>query len=270
MKTFKGIDVSYCQGNIDFAKLKGNVDYVIMQVGYGKYARQVDKFFERNYAQCKKYDIPCGGYWFSYATTAAEAKAEAEACLSVIKGKNFEYPIYFDVEGKSLVGRTEVSAMCKAFCNAIETAGYWAGIYISRSPAQTMLDTSVAQRYALWIAEYNSKCNYNGSYGMWQYTSNGRVGGINGNVDMDYCYVDYPKTIKSKGLNGFKAIVTLDTTSTTNTKPSKAKATTYTVKRGDTLSAIAQRYKTTVAKLVKDNNIANPNLIYAGQKIVIK
>lgn len=74
-KTFKGIDISYCQGNIDFAKLKGKVDYVIMQIGYGKYARQVDKFFKRNYAQCKKYGIPCGGYWFSYATTAAEAKA---------------------------------------------------------------------------------------------------------------------------------------------------------------------------------------------------
>lgn len=65
-KTFKGIDVSYCQGNIDFSKLKGKVDYVIMQIGYGKYARQVDKFFKRNYAQCKKYGIPCGGYVVSF------------------------------------------------------------------------------------------------------------------------------------------------------------------------------------------------------------
>lgn len=210
----KGIDVSHYQGNIDFAKLKGNVDYVIMQIGYGKYAYQTDKYFERNYAQCKKYGIPCGGYWFSYATTADEAKAEAKACLSVIKGKCFEYPIYFDVEGKSLVGRSGVSAMCKAFCDALEAAGYFAGIYISRSPAQTMLNTNIAKRYALWLAEYASKCNYNGTYGMWQYSDSGKVSGISGNVDCNYCYVDYPSVIKAKGLNGFKAQTSTD-------KPSK-------------------------------------------------
>lgn len=201
----KGIDVSHYQGNIDYAKLKGNVDYVIMQIGYGQYTSQVDKTFERNYAQCKKYGIPCGGYWFSYATNEAEVKLEAQACLSVIKGKQFEYPIYFDVEGKSLVGRAGVSAMCKAFCDTLEAAGYFAGIYISRSPAQTMLTKEVADRYALWLAEYGSKCNYGSAYGMWQYSSAGRVSGINGAVDMDYCYVDYPGIIKSKGLNGFKA-----------------------------------------------------------------
>lgn len=267
-KTFKGIDISYCQGNIDFAKLKGKVDYVIMQIGYGKYTSQVDNFFERNYAQCKKYGIPCGGYWFSYATTAAEAKAEAVACLSVIKGKTFEYPIYFDVEGKSLVGRTAVSAMCKAFCNALEAAGYWAGIYISRSPAQTMLEASVAKRYALWLAEYGSRCNFSGTYGMWQYSSTGRVSGISGNVDMDICYVDYPAKIKAAGLNGFKkqAIRPTSKPSASSTK----KTVTYTVKRGDTLSGIAQRYKTTVTKLVKNNGIKNANLIYVGQKIKIK
>lgn len=267
-KTFKGIDISYCQGNIDFAKLKGKVDYVIMQIGYGKYTSQVDNFFERNYAQCKKYGIPCGGYWFSYATTAAEAKAEAVACLSVIKGKTFEYPIYFDVEGKSLVGRTAVSAMCKAFCNALEAAGYWAGIYISRSPAQTMLEASVAKRYALWLAEYGSRCNYGGTYGMWQYSSTGRVSGISGNVDMDICYVDYPAKIKAAGLNGFKkhAVRPTSKPSASSTK----KTVTYTVKRGDTLSGIARRYKTTVAKLVKENGIKNANLIYVGQKIKIK
>lgn len=103
------------------------------------------------------------------------------------------------------MGRAGVSAMCKAFCDTLEAAGYFAGIYISRSPAQTMLTKEVADRYALWLAEYGSKCNYSGAYGMWQYSSTGRVSGINGAVDMDYCYVDYPGIIKSKGLNGFKA-----------------------------------------------------------------
>lgn len=204
----KGIDISHYQGTIDYAKLKGKVDYVIMQIGYGRYTSQVDKTFERNYAQCKKHGIPCGGYWFSYATNEAEAKLEAQVCLSVIKGKQFEYPIYFDVEGKSLVGRTGVSAMCKAFCGALEAAGYFAGIYISRSPAQTMLTSEVANKYALWLAEYGSKLNWTGACGMWQYTSGGAVSGISGAVDMDYCYVDYPSIIKAKGLNGFKAQTT--------------------------------------------------------------
>lgn len=207
--TFKGIDVSHYQENIDFAALKGNVDFVIMQIGYGRYSTQIDPYFNRNYEQCKKYGIPCGGYWFSYATTAAEAKQEAACCINAIKGKQFEFPIYFDVEGKSLVGKNEVSAMCKAFCDALESAGYFAGIYISRYPAQTMLDDSVASRYALWLAEYGSKCNYSNIFGMWQYSSTGKVSGILGNVDMNICYVDYPSAIKSKGLNGYgKSTVT--------------------------------------------------------------
>ena len=102
---------------------------------------------------------------------------------------------------------------------------------------------------------------------MWQYSSTGRVSGISGNVDMDICYVDYPAKIKAAGLNGFKKT----TSSTTKPSASTAKKTvTYTVKRGDTLSGIARRYKTTVAKLVKDNGIKNANLIYVGQKIKIK
>ena len=267
-KTFKGIDVSQYQQNIDFKKVKASgVDFVIIRAGFGKYANQKDPYFESHYKAAKAAGLKVGVYWFSYATTAAEAKAEAVACLSVIKGKTFEYPIYFDVEGKSLVGRTAVSAMCKAFCNALEAAGYWAGIYISRSPAQTMLEASVAKRYALWVAEYGSRCNYGRTYGMWQYSSTGRVSGISGNVDMDICYVDYPAKIKAAGLNGFKKT----TSSTTKPSASTAKKTvTYTVKRGDTLSGIARRYKTTVAKLVKDNGIKNANLIYVGQKIKIK
>lgn len=205
MTQTKGIDISAYQGSIDFAKLAKSVDFVIMRAGYGRYSSQEDKCFEQNYAGCKRYGIPCGVYWFSYATTAADAKKEAAACLEVIKGKKFEYPIYFDVEGKSLVDRTTVSAMCEAFCKALESAGYFAGIYMSRSPAQTMLTDEVARRYALWLAEYGSKLNWTGDVGMWQYTSSGKVTGINGNVDMDICYVDYPAVIKAAGLNGYTA-----------------------------------------------------------------
>lgn len=197
----KGVDISRYQGSPDFSKVKKEVDYVIVQAGYGRYASQKDSSFERNYSECKKYGVPVGVYWFSYANSVADAKKEAEACLEAIKGKQFEYPIYFDIEGSALSG--DVSGKCKAFCEAIERAGYFAGIYMSRSPAQTYLSKEVASKYALWLAEYSSKCNYSGNYGMWQYSSSGRVNGISGYVDMDYCYVDYPTVIKKAGKNGY-------------------------------------------------------------------
>lgn len=197
----QGVDISYCQGTPDFAKLAKNVDFVILQAGYGRYSYQKDKTFERNYAECKKYKIPVGVYWFSYAESPDDAKAEAAACMEVIKGKQFEYPIYYDVESRALSG--DVYGKCRAFCDELEKNGYFAGIYISRSPAQSYLPADVGNKYALWIAEYNSKCYYSGSYGMWQNSSTWSTGGIATNVDHDYCYVDYPSMIKHLGLNGF-------------------------------------------------------------------
>ena len=261
----KGIDISYCQGSPDFSKVRGAVDFVIMQIGYGRYAGQIDKTFARNYSECKKHGIPCGGYWFSYATTADEARQEAKCCIAAIKGKQFEYPIYFDVEGKSLVGKTGVSAMCKAFCEELEKAGYFAGIYMSRSPAQTMLTSEVAKRYALWLAEYGGKLNWSGEVGMWQYTSAGKIDGINGNVDCNNCYVDYPTVIKKAGLNGYKKT----SNPSENKTDKKPKQKTYIVKKGDTLSAIAAKYKTTVSAIAKKNGIKNPDIIYVGQKLII-
>ena len=273
-KTFKGIDVSMYQGNIDFAKVKNSgVDFVIIRCNNWDNNRNCvvkDPYFERNYKNAKAAGLKVGAYYFTWQTTTAGAKQDAALCLGYIKGKQFDYPIYFDLEWQKAFaqGKTVCSEMVKTFCNTLEAAGYWAGLYISRSPLQQYISASVAKRYALWVAEYGSRCNYGGTYGMWQYSSTGRVSGISGNVDMDICYVDYPAKIKAAGLNGFKkqAVSPTSKPSASTTK----KTVTYTVKRGDTLSGIAQRYKTTVAKLVKDNGIKNANLIYVGQKIKIK
>jgi len=200
----KGIDISRYQGAPDFGKLKNEVDFVILQAGFGRYASQKDAQFERSYAECKKYGIPVGVYWYSYAKTAADALAEARACMEVIAGKTFEYPIYYDLEeGLAALGRNTVSAIAAAFCNALEQAGYFAGIYISRSPAQSYLTAEVCGKYALWLAEYGSKLNWSGAVGMWQNSSTGRFSGISGDVDTDICYEDYLKLIKAAGLNGF-------------------------------------------------------------------
>lgn len=273
-KTFKGIDVSMYQGNIDFTKVKNSgVDFVIIRCNNWDNNRNCvvkDPYFEKNYKNAKAAGLKVGAYYFTWQTTTAGAKQDAALCLDYIKGKTFDYPIYFDLEWQKAFaqGKTVCSEMVKTFCNTLEHAGYWAGLYISRSPLQQYISASVAKRYALWVAEYGSRCNYGGTYGMWQYSSTGKVSGISGNVDMDICYVDYPAKIKAAGLNGFKkqAVSPTSKPSASSTK----KTVTYTVKRGDTLSGIAQRYKTTVAKLVKDNGIKNPNIIYVGQKIKIK
>lgn len=203
MATKKGIDISRYQGAPDFGKLKTEVDFVILQAGFGRYSSQKDAEFERGYAECKKHGIPCGAYWFSYAQTTDEARQEAKACMDVIAGKSFEYPIYYDIEGSACTG--DVYGKCRAFCGELEKARYFAGIYISRSPAQQYLPADVGDKYALWLAEYGGRLNWQSSVGMWQNSSTGRFGGISGDVDTDICYVDYPTLIKTGGYNGFKA-----------------------------------------------------------------
>ena len=202
----KGIDVSQWQGDIDFGKVRSaGVDFVIIRAGYGRYISQKDPTFEDNYRKAKSAGLNVGAYWYSYAASEADARAEAAVCMEAIRGKQFEYPIYFDLEEKSQFSRGKAfcSALVTAFCGELEKSGYFAGLYISRSPLQTYITSEVANRYALWVAEYGSKCNYGGAYGMWQYTSTGKVSGVNGACDCDYAYTDYPSIIKNGGFNGF-------------------------------------------------------------------
>lgn len=251
----KGIDVSQWQGNIDFEKVKkSGINFAIIRAGYGRDISQKDPYFEQNYKRAKAAGLNVGAYWYSYAVSADDAKKEAQTCIQVLAGKTFEYPIYFDLEEQSQFakGRPFCDSLVKAFCSELEKAGYFAGLYISRSPLQTYISDDVKKRYALWIAEYNSKLNYSGSYGIWQNSGTGRVNGINGNVDTNIGYVDYPTIIKNAALNGFKK--TDDTVKTVS----------YTVQKGDTLTSIAKKYNTTVDALVQKNN-----LIKVGQKLII-
>lgn len=207
MAVTQGCDVSVWQGyNIDFNKVKAaGINFVILRAGYGKYISQKDPTFEGNYKRAKAAGLNVGAYWYSYAQSEADAKQEANVFLEAVKGKTFEMPLYFDLEERSQFNKGVVfcSKITEIFCGTLEKAGYFAGLYISRSPLQQYISASTAKKYALWIAEYNSKCNYNGAFGMWQNTSSFRVNGIGGNVDHDYCYIDYPSIIKNDGFNGF-------------------------------------------------------------------
>ncbi len=96
-------------------------------------------------------------------------------------------------------------AIIAAFCDALEAAGYFAGVYMSASYLRNNVSDRVRKRYTVWVAQYNVKCAYGGDYGIWQYSSKGSVPGISGNCDMDECYVDFPGIIKKGGFNGYTA-----------------------------------------------------------------
>ena len=204
-----GIDVSQWQGNIDFAKVKvDGIKFVIIRCNNWDSSRNCvvkDSFFETNYKNAKAAGLDVGAYYFTWETSSAGAKNDAALCMDFIKGKKFEYPIFFDLEWQNAFnrGRTVCSDMVKAFCDTLEKSGWFAGLYISRSPLQTYITSEVANKYALWIAEYGGKLNYDGNYGMWQNSSTWKVNGISGDVDHDYAYVDYPALIKAGGYNGF-------------------------------------------------------------------
>lgn len=259
----KGIDVSKWQGNINFTAVKkAGIDFVIIRAGYGRVASQKDPLFERNYTAAKAAGLHVGAYWYSYADSAQDAKKEAALCLEVIKGKTFDFPIYFDLEERDQFakGKDFCSELVKTFCTELEKAGYFAGLYISRSPLQTHITKEVAERFALWVAEYGPKLNWAGAYGIWQHSSTGRVVGVIGNVDLDTAVVDYPAIIKKGGFNGYPK---------QNAAVSAPKYKDYKIIPGDTLTAIAKAHGTTVAELKKINGIKNANLIYAGDIIKI-
>ena len=202
----KGCDLSVYQGSVDFTRLKDDVQFAILRAGYGKTAAQKDKNFEAYYNGCERNKIHCGVYWYSYAMNEDEARQEAKACLEVLKGKRFEFPIYYDVEEKKQfdLGKEKVSAIIRAFLETVEAAGYWVGLYSSTSVLNTYIAQDIKDRYAIWCAHWGvNKPTYSGQYGIWQYSEKGRLSGVTGNVDLDECYVDYPALIVAKGLNGY-------------------------------------------------------------------
>ena len=123
--TMKGIDVSVHNGDIDWGKVKTDgIDFAIIRAGYGRLASQKDKRFEQNYSGAKAAGIPVGAYWYSYAMSEDETRLEADVFLSVIKGKQFEFPGYYDVEEKKQfdLGKERVSAIMRAFLERVESA----------------------------------------------------------------------------------------------------------------------------------------------------
>lgn len=183
----KGIDVSSHQGNVDFQKVsKDGISFVILNAGYGRSASQKSIYFDPNYGKAKAAGLMIGAYWYSYAVSAADAVAEAQACMEAIKGKELDLPVFIDIEEQSQFakGREFCSAVADAFCAEIIKHGYKAGLYISYSPLMDYINPEVREKYPVWVAQYHTECQYKSAV-IWQYTDSGRVDGITGAVDMN-------------------------------------------------------------------------------------
>lgn len=205
-QTFKGVDVSRFQNNIDFNKVKkAGYNFVIPQCGYGNmvaYPYQKDPTFETNYKNAKAAGLSVGAYFYSYATTVEGAKAEAQGVLNVIKGKQFDYPIALDIEedDQMRLSASQKAAVIEAFISILEKAGYYVVLYSFESFLNTVPITTLA-KYDIWCANVDNKPSMR--YGIWQNSWVGKVDGINGNVDTDIAEKDYPTIIKGAGLNGY-------------------------------------------------------------------
>lgn len=209
-KNINGFDISYHQGNIKLKALKnGGGKFVILRAGitYSRNGRKAkDTKFETYYEDAKENGLDVGAYWYTGATTYEKGVEEAEyLCDNCLDGKQFEYPIYIDVEANYIKGeRTGVTEAVKGFCETLQSRGYLPGIYCSDGRFNELMKFSEISKYELWVARYTYvKPTHIKSYGMWQPTSTGRVSGFGGRLDKDIAYKDYPNYIKNAGLNGY-------------------------------------------------------------------
>ena len=187
----KCIDVSTWQGSIDFKKVKSaGYDYVIIRAGYGKEKSQKDNMFETNYKKAKSAGLKVGAYWFSYAMSPSTATAEADACLSCIKGKKFELPVYYDMEYQPAMStsNSNYTKMAVNFCNKLKSNGFKSGVYSSASVYDYLLNRTTLKNngISIWNAEWYTKPSI--TCDVWQYSDNGRINGISTNVDLNYIY----------------------------------------------------------------------------------
>lgn len=194
-KIMVGIDISKWNGGIDFNKVKSaGIDFVIIRAGFG--VTGIDRLFKANYTAAREAGLKIGVYWYSYAKTKAELQNEISAFLNAIKGLQFEMPVYWDIEEKWVINN--INYVISTVCTALEKAGYFAGYYTSASVNASVSDEN-KKRFTSWIAHWGKKA---GTYKpLHQYSSTGEISGINGNVDLDFCSVNFPSIITEKKLN---------------------------------------------------------------------
>lgn len=190
-----GIDVSKHQGKIDWEKVKDQIDFAIIRLGWvgNKENHTLDEQFERNYSECKRLGIPVGIYIYNYCNSVDTAKSAANWTIKKLKGKTLELPVFIDMEDSSIagIGKEKLSNICIEFNDIIAKAGYEPGIYANRNWFDNYLNKDLRIKYTCWIAHYTStNQNYDEEFSIWQYTSKGMINGISGNVDLNIIYIE--------------------------------------------------------------------------------
>lgn len=292
----KGIDISEHNGSIDFTKVKNSgIEFVIIRVGWigNKENHTLDKKFIKNYNNAKACGLKVGFYVYSYVENETAMLSAINWIRKQISGKIREYPIFLDVEDAQIskLSKDEQTKLCKYFCDNFENSG----IYANLDWFKNKLNVNELLNYKIWLAQWTNAESHSANFkvDLWQYTSKGKVDGINSNVDMNYCLNCEENSstitgqlsieevaqavIRGEFGNGQERKQRLESCGY-NYNEVQAKvnelmgvsSVTYKVKSGDTLSGIAQKFGTTVSKLAKLNNIKNVNLIYAGQTLKIR
>lgn len=200
-----GIDVSAWQSDIDFKKVKkSGYEFVIIKAGGNDAAFYTDSRFESNYTKAKKAGLKIGAYYFvNRDFSSKNAQKLAEVFYNIVKNKTFDFPLFIDVETTPTSAKATVTTGVNIFCNYLRKKGYKSGVYASAvSGFVDRIDVKYLNPCVYkWVASYSYKPSAVGSeYCLWQKSSTGRVNGINGNVDINECYVDF-KSAKTTPAN---------------------------------------------------------------------
>ena len=205
---YQGVDLSQWNGTVDFKKLKNaGYSFVLLRAGYGRESYQKDNKFEEYYSKAKEAGVHIGCYWFSYANTAEDAEKEAKAFLTVVNGKKFDFPCYYDVEDNNTCFRANkatLTRMVNTWCSIVEKAGYKAGLYTFYSAINRFNMDEIS--YDKWLAKWSNNMGglSTSEWQMWQHgiighsnesTISGQIPGCeqSSGVDVNYCYKDYLK-----------------------------------------------------------------------------
>ena len=189
----KCIDVSEWNGDINFSKVKNaGITCVILRAGYGKDPNQEDNKFNEYYRQAKAAGLNVGAYWYSYATSVDAAKAEVRNCMKTIRGKEFDLPVFLDVEEyrQAVLPRRTLTDIISTFCDGVKGYGFDVGMYSAKSMlVDSAYPDELASKYLIWMAAPNNSYNELPAFvDIHQYSWNGKVNGIPEKVDMNYIY----------------------------------------------------------------------------------
>lgn len=207
----KGIDISSWQKGLTIQQVKNaGYDFAIIRGGVTGYGaartKNKDGCFEQFYGEAKQIGFPIGAYYYSCAKTKQEGIDEAKFLYeTALKGKQFEYPIYIDVENSvwQANNKTGVTDAIIGFCETLENLGYFVGVYANLNWFRNHIETNRLNAYTKWLACWSSaKPNFPwNAFDLWQNSNNGNIAGKR--VDTDFCFRDFPAEIKARGLNGF-------------------------------------------------------------------